>query len=132
MGGSPPLSGQEQDPTGAMASAGSGRRPLLVTGVCLLGWLAILLVVARIATRWDVYQTLPGWRLAATALALGLGTAALLGYWSMRRWGLWLLVAAILGRVGIGVAGWATLRATDFAWPAALLLAGLLYVRRLR
>lgn len=132
MTDSPSLTGAAQGPPGATATAASGRRPLLLTGVCLLGWLAILIVALRIATRWDVYQSLPAWRLGATALALGLGAGALLGYWRMRRWGLWLLVVAILGRAVLGAINLAPLGAADLVFPVALLLAGSLYVRRLR
>jgi hypothetical protein len=107
-------------------------RPLPLTVLCLLGWLAIALAVVRIIARWDAFSTLPSTHLASALLALAIAALALLGYWYLRRWGLWLALLAGIARAAAGLAGVLALRPADLFWPGVIVLFGLVYYRRLR
>lgn len=105
-------------------------RPLLLTIVCFVGGLALVLGALRIGARWSAFNTLSlGLRLATTA-ALAAAAATLVGYWRMRRWGLWVIGLVTVARGIAGLAGAAPMHGADFVLPALLGLTGLAYWRR--
>ncbi|UCF19768.1 MAG: hypothetical protein JSU87_17955 [Gemmatimonadota bacterium] len=106
-------------------------RPLALTVLCLLGWLAVALAAWRIVTQWDVFSRLPSAHVAGAPLALVVTAVSLLGYWKMRRWGLWLISAGLLARILTGFTGTLPLRPLDLMWPVVMVLLGLSYFRRL-
>ena len=65
-------------------------------------------------------------------LALAVIVAALVGYWRMRRWGVWLLALAVTARAAASLSTTLPLRPADLAVPVILLAAGLGFVQRLR
>lgn len=107
------------------------RRPLSLTLLCLLGWLAIAFAAARIVTGWEAFIELPPAHVAGALAALAVTALALAGYWMMRRWGLWLVVVAALARVVSGLTDVLPLRPADLLWPGVIVLLGLVYYRRL-
>jgi hypothetical protein len=107
-------------------------RPLPLTLLCLLGWLAVVVTGARVIARWDVFGALPWAHAIGATLALAVTAVSLLGYWRMRRWGLWVILAGTLARIAAGLVGALPMRPADFLWPAVAVLFGLIYYGRLR
>lgn len=107
------------------------RRPLPLTLLCLLGWVAIVLASAQIVTSWIVFTDLPPEHVVGALAALGVTAVALVGYWMMRRWGLWLMVIAALARIASALMNAIPARPTDLIWPGVVMLLGLVYYRRL-
>ena len=108
------------------------RRPLVLTMVCLVGWGTVALGAARIVTRWQAFQELSPLRAAATVLALTVIVAVLVGYWRMRRWGVWLLALTLAARVAASVGTALPLRAVDLVLPVTILALGVVFFKRLR
>ncbi len=118
-----------QDESGAPVTA---RRPAGLTAACIVGWLLLAIAVAGIAARWDVLRGISAGRQAA-ALALPVALlATLIGYWRLRRWGVWVVLIGLLARLGASVVGSLPIRPADLILPAAILVVGALYWRRLR
>lgn len=117
---------------GAAGEPGGAARPLPLTLVCIIGSLLLLAAAVRISARWDQFQALTAARQAAALGALALIATTFVGYWRMRRWGLWVISVALAGRALVGATGWIPLKLPDLALPACILLAGLAYARRLR
>lgn len=107
-------------------------RPLALTVLCLVGWLAIAVSAGRIATQWEVFSQLPAAHVIGAPLALAIPATSLVGYWVMRRWGLWLILLGTLARVAVGSVGALPLRPADLIWPGVIVLFGLAYFRRLK
>jgi hypothetical protein len=98
----------------------------------MLGWAALALAALLILGQFNILVSAAPARLISGLAVLALAATALWGYWSLRRWGLWVASMIMAARVAAGAAGVLTLRPGDLAWPAALLLVGLFYYRRLR
>jgi len=107
------------------------QRPLAISAVCVLGALASLYASVLLLSTW-MWAVQPTLGERATGLAaVAVAVAALYGMWRMRRWGVFLLGAAVVARITFALAQgqpwtWATL-----AGPAAVLLVGLTYFRRM-
>lgn len=108
------------------------RRPWPIGILCVIGWLGIAVAAARILQHWRALADLPTARVMGAPVALTVSAVALLGYWRMRRWGLYLMLAGVLVRVITGITGTLPLRPLDLLWPGVILLLGLVYYRRLR
>jgi hypothetical protein len=108
------------------------RRPLPLTLFCMLGWLAIAFAVGRIVSQWEAFSALPPVQVFGAPVALAVAAVALVGYWLMRRWGLWLALIAVLARVVAGLVGTLPLQPADLIWPGVIVVLGLVYFRRLR
>lgn len=108
------------------------RQPLPIRILCVVGWLGVAIAAARIVAQWRDISALPTAHILGAPLALAVTAIALLGYWWMRRWGVWLMGAGVLARVATGITGTLPLRPSDLAWPAVILIVGLTYYRRLR
>jgi hypothetical protein len=105
-------------------------RPRTLIALCIIGWSAIALAVGSVILRSDLLAALPEAEAVGGTIALAGSAVALLGYWRMRRWGLWLILAVACARV---IAGWLDLfplRLTDLVWPAIIVVVGLYYYRR--
>jgi hypothetical protein len=100
--------------------------------LCLAGWLVLAIATAGVLFHPEALDELPAPLAVAAAFALGGAALALLGYWLMRRWGLWLILIVTLARVVSGLAGTLPLQAADLLWPAVVAVVGLVYYRRLR
>ncbi len=98
----------------------------------MLCWAALALAALPILGQFDVLVSAAPARLISGLGVLALAAAALWGYWSLRRWGLWLSLLILAVRVVVGTTGVLTLRLTDLAWPAVLVSVGLVYFGRLR
>jgi hypothetical protein len=115
-----------------LETEGKMPRPLALTVLCIVGWLAISVAAGRILVQWEVFSELPAAHVIGAPLALAIPAASLLGYWVMRRWGLWLILLGTLARVGAGIVGVLALRPADLIWPGVIVLFGLAYFRRLK
>lgn len=108
------------------------RQPWLITILCIIGWLGVLAATVRIVIQWDTLRTLPTIHVVGAPVALAVTAVALLGYWRMRRWGLWLILTGLVARAATGLTGALPIRPADLAWPGLILIVGLIYYRRLR
>lgn len=107
-------------------------RPVSLTIVCVVGWALLLAAMARIGTSWDSLLHLSAGRAFAGIAATLALAIALLGYWRLRRWGLWLVALTILARFGISALSRLPLQPADIALPVFLVIIGALYWKRLR
>jgi hypothetical protein len=92
----------------------------------------IAAVAASILLRGGALSTLPATHLIGAGLALSGSAVALLGYWRLQRWGLWLILLVAAARMVSGLVGvLPPLSPSDFLWPAVIVAIGLAYHRRL-
>lgn len=107
-------------------------RPLAIAAVCVLGGLAVLVTVALVAFDfWWAVPPSPAQRFAALGAAAVLA-AALAGMWRMRRWGVYLIGAALVVRIVYGAAAHLAWSPPSLIGPAAILAVGLYYLRAMR
>ena len=108
------------------------RRPLAVTAVCVLGFVAALVtaVLFAVDALWAVPPT-AGQR-AVVYAALAATVAALSGMWAMRRWSVFLVAALLAARVAYGLVGHVAWNLPALAGPVAILLVGLVYLPKMR
>ncbi len=105
---------------------------MLLTWVCLVGWVGIAVAAAGIVVQWRGFRSLPiGYVVGAPAALLVTG-AALYGYWRLRRWGLWLIAFGTAIRLMATLLGAIPLGRWDLVWPSLLVIVGVAYLRRLR
>lgn len=107
------------------------RRPWPLTVLCLLGWSLVAVAVVRLAVRWRAFADVGTGVAVGGGVALAVTVIALVGYWRLKRWGLWLVLLGTGLRLAGGAWGAPPLRTTDLLWPAILLLVGFAYYRRL-
>ncbi len=106
------------------------KRPLLLTILCVLGVLGCLYAAILIlAGNWLVPPTAA--ERAAALIAVAVALISLIGLWRMRRWGLILLAVALVGRTAFAMASRQPWLTPAIIGPVAILLVGLLYVRRM-
>jgi len=107
------------------------QRPLPVAIVCALGALfaVVTAVLFAVDALWAVPPTAGQRAMVYAALA---GTVvALYGMWTMRRWGVALVVVLFAARIAYGLLGRAPWSLAALAGPTLILLVGLVYVRRM-
>lgn len=106
-------------------------RPLAISAVCVLGALAACYTSILVLNTgmWAVPPTASQRAVALGAVAIAV--AALYGMWRMRRWGVFLLAAAILARITYTLAASQHLDVFALVGPGVVLIVGLLYVRRM-
>jgi hypothetical protein len=106
------------------------RRPLAISAVCVLGGLAaVYTAVVLLGARSLVEPTLGERALGLAAVAVA--AISLYGMWQMRRWGVIVLAAALVARVAYALAASQPWRWAPLAGPAAVLLVGLVYFRKM-
>jgi hypothetical protein len=102
--------GQEQAVSAAPAvSADMGKRPDIITALCgyfFVTWAMLLVrVIVIVATNFSVVKTIPAKQLLAAfglgatsdIVFLALSIVAVVGLWSMKKWGVYLYALTILG-----------------------------------
>ena len=107
------------------------RRPLLVSIVCALGALAAAVTAGLFAVdAWWAVPPTPGQRALAFA-ALAVTVTALVGMWTMRRWGVYVVALLFAARIAYGLTGHLAWNLSALAGPTVILLVGLAYLRRM-
>jgi hypothetical protein len=101
----------------------------LLSAFCILGWLATVFVVSGVVLQSGLRASLGATQAAGAGTALAGSAIALVGYWQMRRWGLWLILFVASARIVAGFSGLFPLRLTDLIWPAAIAVVGVFYYR---
>lgn len=80
------------------------QRPTLITVVCIIAFVSFLLgVLAMPSIYGRLTATYGAWYGPVWIASLCLSVAALIGYWMMKRWGVYLYTAAFLGGTILGV-----------------------------
>ena len=65
-----------------------GKRPNSITGVCFVGLLGLAASVLLFAS--GALSNTPGWYPPVFAVSVVIGAACMFGYWTMRKWGVFL------------------------------------------
>jgi hypothetical protein len=107
------------------------RRPLPVSILCVLGAVATLVtgVLFAVDAPWAVPPS--GGQRALVFAALAVTATALGGLWRMRRWSVVLMAVLFTARLAYGLTGHLAWNLPALAGPAAILLVGLIYFRRM-
>ncbi len=66
-------------------------RPILITLACLVGFAGLPIAAYFVIVNREAIIAFNGWSFIATMIVFGaMGVTGLIGYWLMRRWGLYL------------------------------------------
>ncbi len=66
-------------------------RPILITLCCLVGFSGLPVTAYFVIRNWEAILAFNGWSFILAVIIFGsIGLAGLIGYWQMRRWGLYL------------------------------------------
>lgn len=113
----------------------TGKRPVIISIICVLGLLGGILSLAGIlipAARAMLVESYGVLFVALTAVVSILTFASLLGFWKMKKWGLYVYIAATLLGIAGGVYLGLPFNILSYVVPAAIILIGFLYFKRLK
>lgn len=114
------------------SSPTSHRRPVLITILCVLAIGATVISFPLLAYRASLVAERQGVGYAIQlALSLHATVISLIGYWKMRRWGVYLYTAAFVLGSGWGLATGASFTIAGVVTPLGIIALGLCYIRRM-
>lgn len=110
------------------------KRPAIITGLCMVGFLGCVVVFLALllpSTRNEGVKRYGSWFPLLTGFFDLIGLLALIGYWKMRKWGVYLYL--VLTLAGLVYAIFADVRVSivNYLLPVALIVAGFAYLKRM-
>ncbi|MDQ1299709.1 MAG: hypothetical protein QG636_377 [Patescibacteria group bacterium] len=113
----------------------TGKRPVIISIICVVGFLGGILSLAGIiipASRAMLVESYGMSFVILTAVLTILTFASLIGFWKMKKWGLYTyIVATVLGMVG-GLYLGLPFNVLSYIVPTAIVVTGLFYFKRFR
>ncbi|HUY17871.1 MAG TPA: hypothetical protein VMV15_01480 [Candidatus Binataceae bacterium] len=80
-------------------------RPILITLACLVGFAGLPAAAYVMMLNWQGLVAFRGWSFIVALIIFGaIGFAGLIGYWLMRRWGLYLYASMTVLSLGYALA----------------------------
>lgn len=108
-------------------------RPVLITVICVIGFGSVLLALPAIPRMVSVLgESYGAWYVPVWIGSLALTFISLVGYWLMRRWGVYLYVAAFLAGTVLGIVAGLPFTVQGIIVPVAVSVIGAVYLRQMR
>lgn len=108
-------------------------RPLPITALCVLVGVALLATLVRVPVVVPALIAAYGaWYIAVWGGSLVALGAAAIGYWRMRRWGVYVYAAAFVVGTTIGLAAGIPFTTAGVLVPLAIIALGAAYLPRMR
>jgi uncharacterized membrane protein (DUF2068 family) len=107
-------------------------RPILVTLACLVGFAGVPMTAYFVIRNGEAIIAFNGWSFIVALICFGaLGLAGLVGYWMMRRWGLYLYAAMTALSLGYALVSGSFTFSGSFS-SIVITAIGCLYFARMR
>ena len=108
-------------------------RPILITIICVIGIGAVLLSLPAIPRMATVLRESYGaWYVVVWVISLLITVVSLVGYWLMRRWGVYLYVTTFVAGTALGLAAGLPFTLPSVIVPLAISAIGAAYFRRMK
>jgi hypothetical protein len=108
------------------------QRPMIITISCTIGFVVFGLSTLTIPSMYGMITAAYGdWYGPVWLLFLGLTLASLIGYWRMKRWGVFLYVGAFIVGTAAGILLGLPFTIPGVIVPALISALGLAYLRRM-
>ena len=108
------------------------KRPLAITIVCVIGFLAFGLSLFTVPTLYGALTATYGaWYGPFWLASLALTLASLIGYWLMKKWGVFLYIGTFIAGAAVGVLQGIPFTLLGLVVPLLVSVLGLVYLRRM-
>ena len=108
-------------------------RPLAITIICIIGFLGFgLSLFTMPALYGTLTATYGAWYGPFWVASLALTLVSLIGYWLMKKWGVFLYIGTFIAGSVVGVLQGIPFTALGLAVPLLISVLGLVYLRRMR
>ncbi|MFH1170450.1 MAG: hypothetical protein V1704_02735 [Candidatus Vogelbacteria bacterium] len=108
-------------------------RPTIITIICVFGFVAVLFILSSLfmsSARLEITQQYGSTFLPITIFTTLLGLIGLVGYWKMRKWGVYfytaMVVVSITHGLIVGISG-----IQSYIGPLVIVLVGLINLERM-
>ncbi|RIK34798.1 MAG: hypothetical protein DCC55_32315 [Chloroflexi bacterium] len=107
-------------------------RPLSITIVCIIGFVAFGLSVFSVPMMYGTITAAYGvWFGPIWLVSLAVTLASLIGYWQMKKWGVYLYLAAFISGTVMGILFGLPFTVVGVVAPLLISALGLAYLRRM-
>lgn len=110
----------------------TSERPILITGLCVIGIGALLLTLPFIPSMAATFTESYSWYAPVWVSSLLITFVSLVGYWLMRRWGVYLYTTAFLVGTALGIVAGLPFTVRGVVVPLGVIAVGAVYFRRMR
>ena len=108
-------------------------RPLAITVICIIGFLGFgLSLFTMPALYGTLTATYGAWYGPFWVASLALTLVSLIGYWLMKKWGVFLYIGTFIAGTAVGVLQGIPFTPLGLVVPLLISALGLVYLRRMR
>ena len=108
------------------------KRPLVITIVCVIAFLALGFSVFMLPSLYrTLTMTYGSWYGPVWLASLVLSVASLIGYWRMKKWGVFLYIGTAVTSMMLGLQQGLPFTWVGLAAPLLVSMLGLVYLRRM-
>lgn len=108
------------------------KRPLAITIICLIAFLALGVSLFMLPSLYrTLTTTYASWYGPVWLASLALSVVSLIGYWRMKKWGVFLYILTAVGSTVIGLQQGLPFTWLNLAAPLLVSILGLVYLRRM-
>lgn len=111
-----------------------GKRPIIITIFCILGFLGsapMLLGLLLPAARAQLITQYGSIMIPISASTFILGLSGIIGYWKMRKWGIYIYSVMAIISIGSGILLNMQTGIISYIMPVVIIVIGIIYYKRM-